>query len=95
VLGRAASMEQTEYVREELIFNDTMQSTTSWQAATEVDNGYIAGEMGADASGFYANLVGEVIQPRDWQGPSLIKGIGASLQDFKADHFCGEYEYWV
>ena len=85
VLGRAASMEQTEYVREELIFNDTMQSTTSWQAATEVDNGYIAGEMGADASGFYPSLVGDAIKPYDWQGPSLIKGIGASLQDFKAD----------
>ncbi|MFE8697985.1 distal tail protein Dit [Cytobacillus sp. FJAT-53684] len=85
VLGVAASMEQEEFAKEELIFQDSMQSTQTWQTAVEVDAGHIAGTVGVDSKGFYPATYGNAIYPLDWQGPSLIKGIGTSLQDFKAD----------
>ncbi|SDO79122.1 distal tail protein Dit [Halobacillus aidingensis] len=85
ILGRNKARTETAFQKEELVFHDTMTSTSSWTTAQEVDNGYISGEMGADSDGFYAELVGEEILPHKWQGPSLIKGIGQSLQDFRAD----------
>lgn len=85
VLGKSASVEQTKFVPEELIFQDSMQSTSTWQAGAEVDNGYIAGEIAVDSKGFYPKAFGTVIEPKNWQGPSLQRGIGTSLQDFKAD----------
>lgn len=85
VLGKAARLDQETFVQEELVFQDTMQSTTSWQTAAEVDNGYIAGQVGVDSEGFYPEAYGGAIEPYNWQGPSLIRGIGTSLQDFKAD----------
>lgn len=87
ILGRAATIEQTKFIPEELVFQDSMQSTQTWQAASEIDNGYIAGEIGVDSKGFYPRLFGNAIEPYNWQGPSLQRGIGTSLQDFKADIF--------
>lgn len=86
-LGYAATVEQTTYPREQLVFHDTMQSTDPWQPATQVDNGYIAGEIDVDSKGFYPRLFGEGIEPTKWQGPTLKRGIGQALHDFRADIF--------
>ncbi|WP_079479722.1 distal tail protein Dit [Halobacillus salinus] len=85
ILGRDKSLEQEAFQKEELVFHDTMQDENTWTEATEVDNGEIAGEIGVDEKGFYPALYGGAIQPYNWQGPSKIKGIGDSLQDFRAD----------
>ena len=86
-LGYAATVEQTTYPREQLVFHDTMQSTSPWETATQVDNGYIAGEINVDDKGFYPELYGEGIEPTKWQGPTVKRSIGQSLQDFRADIF--------
>lgn len=87
ILGEAASLEQEEFVREQLAFQDNMRSTASWQTASEVDSGYIDGEMDVDIDGFYPKLVGGMIEPPAWQGPSLIKGLGKGIQDFRAEFY--------
>lgn len=87
VLGRASSPSQETIEREQLVMHDTMRSTQSWQTATEIDNGYIAGEMDAGPNGFYARSYGVGIESKRWQGPSLIRAIGQPLQDFRADIF--------
>ncbi|MDV2683799.1 phage tail family protein [Alkalihalophilus lindianensis] len=84
-LGFPVSMEQEAVVRKELVFHDTMTSTSSWQTADRVDNGYVAGTMAADYHGFYPESFGDPIQPHKWQGPSLKKAIGTPLQDFEID----------
>lgn len=85
VLGVPAQPDQQLYVPEELVFHDTMQSPSSWQKASDIDNGFIAGEIAADNKGFYPEKFGDGIDPDKWQGPSLQKGIGTSVQDFRAD----------
>ena len=85
MVGFPQAIDQQKFVREELIFQDGMSDTSSWTTATEVDNGYITGEMGVDSEGFYPSKVGEEVLPNNWQGPSLMKGIGQSLQDFRID----------
>lgn len=85
VLGVPAQPDQQLYVPEELVFHDTMQSPSSWQKASDIDNGFIAGEIAADNKGFYPAKFGDGIEPDKWQGPSLQKGIGTSVQDFRAD----------
>lgn len=85
ILGMPYTPAETPVQREELVFNDTMRDTSSWQTATEVDNGHIAGEMGIDTYGFIPETVGQVVNAKQWQGPSLVRAIGTSLQDFRAD----------
>lgn len=85
VLGVPAQPDQELYVPEELVFHDTMQSPSSWQKASDIDNGFIAGEIAADNKGFYPEKFGDGIEPDKWQGPSLQKGLGTSVQDFRAD----------
>lgn len=87
VLGYPQSPAQTEIDPLELIMHDSMTSTSSWQTATEVDNGYIAGEMDVNSHGFYARLYGDAIDMKRWQGPSMKRAIGQSLQDFRIDIF--------
>lgn len=84
-LGRPAAMTDTEVQREELVFQDNMGSTSSWVVPDYLDNGHIAGEMASDGTKFYAERYGHVVQPEAWQGPSLKRSIGASLQDFRMD----------
>lgn len=85
ILGVPAQPDQQLYVPEELVFHDTMQSPSSWQKASDIDNGFIAGEIAADNKGFYPAKFGDGIEPDKWQGPSLQKGLGTSVQDFRAD----------
>ncbi|MCM3487900.1 phage tail family protein [Alkalihalophilus marmarensis] len=85
LLGRPAAMTDTEIQREELVFQDNMGSVSSWVVPDYVDNGHIAGEMASDGSKFYAERYGHVVQPEAWQGPSLKRSIGVSLQDFRMD----------
>lgn len=85
VLGKASTIEQSEYTREELVLDDTMQDTSTWQTAGSVENGYVSGNMNVNANGFYAETFGTPISPNRFQGPSLKKAIGQVLQDFKID----------
>lgn len=85
LLGIPAQPDQEQYISEELVFHDSMKSTSTWQEASDVDNGYITGEIDVDDKGFYPKRFGAGIEPGEWQGPSLQKGIGTALQDFRAD----------
>jgi predicted phage tail component-like protein len=85
VLGQAVRIDEEEKLSEELVFHDTMQSTASWTTAIEVDNGHIAGTIEVDEKGFFPATYGNVIEPKNWQGASLLRGIGQPLQDFRAD----------
>lgn len=85
VLGQQATVEQTEYEEETLIFHDTMNSTASWQNAPDVDVGTITGHIGVNHIGFYPEEFGD--DTGYWQGPSLMKGIGESLTNFRADFY--------
>lgn len=91
ILGIPESPEDTQVDPLTLVMHDSMRSTASWQTASEVDNGYISGEMGVNQHGFYADKYGTVVNPQKWQGPSLIRGIGQSLQNFRADVFIRQF----
>jgi len=86
-LGVPTSPMQEQVEPLELVMHDTMRSTQSWQTATEIDNGFITGEMDVNQHGFYARLYDSPVDYKRWQGPSLIRAIGESLQDFRADIF--------
>ncbi|ERN52824.1 phage tail family protein [Alkalihalophilus marmarensis] len=85
LLGKPAAMTDTIVDPEELVFMDTMNSTSNWVLPDSVDNGYLEGEMSSSGGRFYPSLYGVGISPRAWQGPSLKRSIGASLQDFRVD----------
>ncbi|GAA0491345.1 hypothetical protein GCM10008986_16810 [Salinibacillus aidingensis] len=85
-LGKPDKVTETAVAPETLVLHDTMEDTSLWQTATEVDNGSVTGSMtDADGPGFSVSDYGTVITPHEFQGPSLQRAIGASLQDFYAD----------
>ncbi|WP_370221987.1 distal tail protein Dit [Cytobacillus sp.] len=84
-IGEDAEVDQTIIDPETLVFSDSMAATSGWGQATYVDNGYIAGTIASDGSSFYPETFGTVIQPPQWQGPSVKKSIGKSLSDFRAE----------
>lgn len=84
-IGADIAVGKIPFEREELVFNDSMASMTGWGQAGYVDNGYLAGEIRSDGSSLYPHLYGDAIYPVEWQGPSVKKGIGEALQDFKME----------
>jgi hypothetical protein len=84
-IGEPVAVDETPFVKEELILNDSMSSLTGWGPATYVDNGYVAGTIASDGQGFYPSSFGSVISPPMWQGPSMKKSLSESLQDFRLE----------
>lgn len=79
--------EETEESRV-LVMHDTMQSTSGWTGASEVDNGYVTGQMGVMDDGFYVEDWGEDDdegQKAEWIGPSLQRSFDDELDSFQAD----------
>lgn len=84
-LGSLASVDTNTYEPTELLVKENGESLAGWATASEVDNGYVAGEIDTTGKDFEPVAFGEPLEPLAWQGPSIKFGIGASLQDFTAD----------
>lgn len=85
ILGQPTTTTDTTYQKEVLVMRDTCSTTTGWTQAGYVDNGYIGGNIGVDNDAFIAETVGSAILPYAWQGPSIKRSIGKSLQDFRLE----------
>src|SRR5699024_11022627 len=59
ILGTDVSVDEEPQERKTLILHDTMQSTSGWTGAENVDSGYVTGQMGVDDEGFYVERWGD------------------------------------
>lgn len=84
-IGQPAPIDVTPFQPLTLVMDDPCTSTVGWTTASEVDNGYVEGEIVASSDGFAPSLFGSAIQPYEWQGPSLVRSIGQSLTDYRMD----------
>lgn len=88
ILGVDVAVDETPQERKTLILHDTMQSTSGWTGAENVDNGYVSGQMGVDREGFYVESWGdedEEGKAPDWIGPSLQRSLPKDVNSFVAD----------
>ena len=87
-VGQPYTTQNTPVEAETMVFEDNMSSLSGWSQAEYVDNGHISGEIGIwDGQSFEPVLVGGIIEPGVWQGPSLKKSIGMELQDFRMEAY--------
>ncbi|MGY0692989.1 distal tail protein Dit [Virgibacillus sp. FSP13] len=88
ILGQIKQIDQTPKERKTLVLHDSMQSTSGWQGASDVDSGYVSGSFGVDENGFYVEQWGdengEGIKS-DWIGPSLQRALPKPLHSFQSD----------
>lgn len=89
-LGETVSADETPVERKTLILHDTMQSTSSWQGASDVDSGYVTGSFVTDHEGFYVETWGDEDEEKPpganvWIGPSLQKALSEPLESFIVD----------
>jgi predicted phage tail component-like protein len=84
-IGQPATLDDTIFEKETLVMHDTMDSVTGWTTATYVDNGAITGSMTSSGGAFVVDLYGPATDPPVWQGPSLKRSIGESLDQFQID----------
>lgn len=86
VLGRAVEVDtQTAKPKEELIFDDDMESLTGNGYSTGgviIDGGTVAGEMIATNGTFTYNDIGTGTK---WHGPAVKKGLTTPLDDWKVE----------
>ena len=85
MIGNPSPVEKVPYVRQDLIMHDTCDTTDGWAVANYVDNGVVTGNMISKNGGFTNETVGTPVEPLNWQGPSIKRSIGESLQDFRID----------
>lgn len=85
MIGNIVPIDETPYEREELVLHDDCTSLTGWTDATYVDNGYVDGNIKVEKGAFVLDTVGSAIVPHKWQGPSIKRPIGTSLDDFRMD----------
>lgn len=83
-IGAPATVDEKPYEPETLILSDNCNTIGGWTQATNVDNGNISGEIKSSGNYLYADTYGTVIQPPQWQGPSLKKSLGKALKNFRA-----------
>lgn len=87
-LGSKVDIDEEVEERKRLIMHDTMQSTSGWTGASNVDSGYVSGQMGTDDEGFYVESWGDEDEDGkkpDWIGPSLERTFSEQLKSFVAD----------
>lgn len=86
VLGRSVEADtQTAAPKEELIFDDDMESLTGfgWSVGgTQVDGGSVAGSFLATNQTFTYNDIGTGDK---WHGPAIKKGLSETLADWKVE----------
>ncbi|WP_182200087.1 distal tail protein Dit [Paraliobacillus salinarum] len=83
LVGRPASASDQTFVREELVMHDDCTSLAGWITADKVDNGKITGAMKSVNGAFVVDSVGTPVSPAVWQGPSIKRDIGATLENFR------------
>lgn len=92
-IGDPGRLDQPQYERRPLLFHDPCTDTAGWTAATdsEVDNGYVRGNILATPDGFVPETFGVAVEPYAWQGPSLKRSVtdqsgqAASMNNFQVD----------
>jgi len=87
-LGSDVEIDEETEPRKRLIMHDTMQSTSGWEGAENVDSGYVSGQMGVDDEGFYVESWGDEDEDGkkpDWIGPSLQRTLPEQVNSFIAD----------
>ncbi|GAB4073667.1 hypothetical protein GCM10028778_11700 [Barrientosiimonas marina] len=92
VLGVESEADDKEVNTKKLVMQDTMQSTSGWTQASNIDSGSISGNMTTDEDGFYADKWGDESSKSDthwsddnnlgdWVGPSLERSLDNPIQD--------------
>lgn len=84
-LGDVSAADVDKYEPVSLVWRDDCEDTSGWATASDVDNGYVSGEMVSNGDAFVVDTFGGAIEPHKFQGPSLKRGIGESLDDFYVD----------
>lgn len=86
VLGKAVEEDtQTARPKEELIFDDDMESLTGFgwsEGSTIIDGGQVAGSFIATNQTFTYNDIGT---GEKWHGPAIKKGLSETLEDWKVE----------
>ncbi|MGP4061512.1 distal tail protein Dit [Halobacillus sp. H74] len=84
-IGRPPLASENVYERETLVMHDTCSTTNGWTEAGYVDSGYVEGNIVSEGGRFTPELFGGAISPYKWQGPSIKKSIGKSLDSYRLD----------
>lgn len=84
-IGEPAPADAPKYERMTQILHDTCSTTTGWTTADDVEGGYIRGSITSNGERFEVASVGTTVEPNGFQGPSIKKGLGQSLTDFRMD----------
>lgn len=83
-IGEPVSVEETPFIKEEIILSDSMSSLTGWGEPLMWIMAMLLG-IDSDGQGFYPSSFGTVIDPPMWQGPAMKKSLSQSLQDFRLE----------
>lgn len=89
-IGEPFASGDTPVERKTLVLHDTMQSTSGWQGASDVDSGYVSGSFSTDSEGFYVDTWGDEGEDKPsggdvWIGPSVQRALPNPLKSFIAD----------
>lgn len=87
-IGTDVSIDEPTKPKRQLVMHDTMQSTSGWTGASNVDSGTVTGRMGTDSEGFYVEEWGDEDEDGkkpEWIGPSLERSLDNELDSFQAD----------
>lgn len=92
LFGTEKSVDEVVRDRAELVMHDTMNSTSGWTGASDVDNGRVTGQMGVmsgtSRDGFYVENWGDDNEDdytNEWIGPSLKRDFDKPLKGIKAE----------
>ena len=84
-VGEPKPVDSTKYSPTTAMLNENMSSMTGWDVASTVDNGYVSGTMSTDGNRFFPRTFGTIVQPPNWQGPSMKKSLVEPVKDFKME----------
>lgn len=87
-IGTQTDIDDDKEEKKRLVLHDTMQSTSAWEGASDVDSGEVTGQMEVDEEGFYVDDYGEDDDDgmsATWIGPSLKRNLDDPLDSFIAD----------
>ena len=80
--------EPVKFIERPIILNDSMETVAPWSMASGVKEGVISGSMSSTGYGFVCTDFGPTGENIDWHGPSMVRSLSKSVQDFKAEfHF--------
>lgn len=83
-VGSAEDIDKEPYEAQTLVASYPLTDLIGWTVASEVDNGYVTGNMIATPSGLKAETYGAALSPARFQGPAMRRALPneTTLQDF-------------